>query len=68
MSALIAWTLIGFVFFFGIAMDHTRWTKHDVFMSVPCLIGVLLLWPFGLMHRAWYDYQRRIERNQQRSS
>lgn len=63
MAALIALVIIGLVFFFGIAMDHKHWTGRDVLMSFPCLIGVVLLWPLGLMRLAWHDCKRLAERN-----
>jgi Na+/alanine symporter len=66
MSIAISWLIVGLVFFFGVAMDHDRWTRRDVFMAIPCLIGVVLLWPLGLANRVRYELQRRIERNKQR--
>jgi hypothetical protein len=62
MSLVIAWQIIGSIFFFGIAMDHQKWTKSDALMAVPCLIVVAQFWPVGLIYRARYEYRmKRID-------
>lgn len=55
MASLIAWAVIGLIFFIGISLEHDRWTRVDVMQIIPALAGVMLLWPIGLVFRAWRD-------------
>lgn len=55
MASLIAWAVIGLIFFIGIALEHDRWTRVDIMQFIPAMSGVMLLWPFGLEFRVWRD-------------
>lgn len=48
MSILIAWAVIGIVFYVAILLERGRWTMTDTIQCVPALLMVVILWPAGL--------------------
>lgn len=57
MSILIAWIIIGTVFWLGILLEHTFLDEKDMFSAAPVWALVVLFWPAGL---AWFERNWRL--------
>lgn len=60
-AILIAWALIGVVYFAGILAEHRNWDLRDAMQVVPCAVMVVALWPVGLVWW-WFAFNRRRNR------
>lgn len=58
---LIAWAVIGTVFFTGILLEHRNWDMRDALQVMPCYVMVSALWPVGLAW-LWFAFNRRSKR------
>lgn len=53
MSILIAWMVIGAVFYLGVILDGgIKWDLRQVLMCIPCFVLVQALWPIGCINVA----------------